>query len=340
MIQKEEIFVNESHWRNMTPIELEHFAWKIFQYYRENGFPYYDTSHESRSKEFEKLMSYDSTNLIDDEGVVKQTMHGLGLAWSYFPESFNVKCGNKISPLEAFNDDIIFMNIIRKRLKMGTYVSDSGIRKMIKMYSGVQGVSNFRPTAAAAIYNRYAPNGVVWDMSGGWGGRLLGAISGGVKEYYATEPSKHAFDGLHDLAEDFFPDFNYNIFKTGSETWIPEKNMFDLCFTSPPYFDLEKYSDEPSQSYIKYGTKKEWVDGFLYQTFENCYHGLKKDKYMLINIADPKSNGKISLEEETINTALKVGFTYNGFLKLQLSNPMSKNRSGAFKYEPIFKFKK
>lgn len=340
MINKEEIFVNESHWRNMSEVELNNFKMRIFQYYRENGFPYYDTSPESRMREFDKLKSYDFSNLIDEEGVVKQTMHGLGLAWSYFPESFNVKCGNKISPLEAFNNDEIFMKIIEKRLKMGTYMSDSGIRKMIKMYTGVQGVSNFRPTAAAAIYNRYAPNGVVWDMSGGWGGRLLGAIVGGVDTYIATEPSIKTFKGLVELATDFEGEMSHHIDTSGSENFKPDKNSLDLCFTSPPYFDLEKYSDEPTQSYIKYNNKQIWIDGFLCQTFENCYHSLKNGKYMLINIADPKGKGNVSLEEETINTALKVGFKYEGYLKLQLSNPMSKNRLGAFKYEPIFKFKK
>ena len=37
----------------------------------------------------------------------------------------------------------------------------------------------------------------------------------------------------------------------GSENFV-EKNNFDLCFTSPPYFDLERYSGEATQSYLKY----------------------------------------------------------------------------------------
>ena len=260
--------INEKFWRNMSEAQLENFAKEIFQYYRQKGFPYYPTDMESRQKDFNKLMAYDRTNMIESD-VVKQSMHALGLAWSYFPDSFNVRCGNKMTPYEAFMDDEVFMKVIQKRLKMGTYISDSGIRKMLKIFTGVQAVSNFRPTAAAAIYDTFAKNGVVWDMSGGWGGRLLGAIASGVKQYWATEPSEDAFNGLHDLAEDFAGDLDYNIFKTGSETWLPEKNMFDLCFTSPPYFDLEKYSNEPSQSYVRYPEKEIWIDGFLRMTFHN-----------------------------------------------------------------------
>lgn len=336
MINKEDVFVNEAHWRNMCANDLEYFIYLIFNYYRQEGFPYYSTDMEYRQKEFNKLVKYDRTNLFQDD-VVKQTMHGLGLAWSYFPHAFDVKCGDKTTPYEAFMNDDIFLKVIRKRLKMGTYMSDSGIRKMLKIFSGVQGVSNFRPTAAAAIYDTFAKNGVVWDMSGGWGGRLLGAITSGVKEYFATEPSELTFNGLHDLAEDFAGDMNYTIFKCGSESWLPEKNMFDLCFTSPPYFDLEKYADEPSQSYIKYNTKDNWIEGYLAETFKNCYYGLKSDGLMLINIANIK--GK-ELEKDMIKTAEKVGFKLVKKFFLALSNVNLKNKEKKFKYEPIYLFTK
>lgn len=336
MINKLDVFVNERHWRNMSDNELNDFANEIFNYYRQEGFPYYPTDKEYRENEFNKLIKYDRTNLFQDD-VVKQTMHGLGLAWSYFPHAFDVKCGDKITSYEAFMDDDIFLNVIRKRLKMGTYMSDSGIRKMLKIFSGVQGVSNFRPTAAAAIYDTFAKDGVVWDMSGGWGGRLLGAIASGVKEYFATEPSELTFNGLHDLAEDFAGNMNYTIFKCGSESWLPEKNMFDLCFTSPPYFDLEKYADEPSQSYVKYSTKDYWIEGYLAETFKNCYCGLKSDGLMLINIADIK--GK-ELENDMILTAKKIGFKLRKKFFLALSNVNLRNKEKKFKYEPIYLFTK
>ena len=328
--------INEVYWRNMSPDEQEDFVVLIFQYYRIYGFPYYPTDMESREKDFNKLMKYDRTTVFEND-VVKQTMHGLGLAWSYFPESFNVRCGNKMTPYEAFMDDEVFMKVIRKRLKMGTYISDSGIRKMLKIYTGVQGVSNFRPTAAAAIYDRFAKNGVVWDMSGGWGGRLLGAIASGVKAYYATEPNKHAFDGLHDLADDFAGDMDYQIFKCGSEAWQPEKNMFDLCFTSPPYFDLEKYSDEPTQSYKMFPDKDAWISGFLMKTFENCYRGLKDDGVMLINIADIKGN---ELEADMVLAAYGVGFKLRKKFYYALSNVNLRDKGKKFKYEPIYLFTK
>lgn len=336
MINKEEIFVNEKHWRGMNQFQLDLFAQKIFDYYMQVGFPYYSTDYGDRVRDFEKMKAYDRSKMFLND-IIKQSMHGLGLAWSYFPHAFDVKCGNKMTPYEAFMDDEIFMKIIHKRLKMGTYISDSGIRKMLKIYSGVQGVSNFRPTAAAAIYDRFAPNGVVWDMSGGWGGRMVGAIVSGVKEYTCTEPSRLTAKGLVELRDDFGGDTNINIIELGSEDYCPDKNSLDLCFTSPPYFDLEKYSNEESQSYVKFKTKKEWVEGFLIETFKNCHFGLKPNGFMLINLADIKGN---DLEADMINAARSVGFELVNEFKLALSNVNLRDKGTKFKYEPVYLFYK
>lgn len=318
----------------MTEIQLENFTQLIFNYYRQEGFPYYPTNIETREKEFRKLMGYDRSTLFEND-IIKQTMHGLGLAWSYFPHAFDIKCGNMMTPYEAFMNDEIFLNVIKKRLKMGTYISDSGIRKMLKIYTGVQAVSNFRPTAAATIYDAFAKKGVVWDMSGGWGGRLLGAVTSGVDTYIATEPSIETYKGLCNLANDFAGKIHYNIFKSGSEDFKPYKKTLDVCFTSPPYFDLEKYSDEPTQSYVRFNNKEAWIEGFLRKTFENCHYGLKDDGIMAINIADIRGN---ELEADMVKTAEQVGFKVVKKLKLALSNVNLRNKDRKFKYEPIFIF--
>lgn len=341
--------INEAYWRNMSENELENFANEIFLFYRENGFPYYPTDMETRQKDFYKLNKFVYTqkintfnNLFNNQNyIIKQTMHGLGLAWSYFPHSFNVKCNNRMTPYEAFMDDEIFIKVIRKRLKMGTYISDSGIRKMLKIYTNVQGVSNFRPTAAAYLYNMFGKGKTVWDMSGGWGGRLLGAIVADVDMYIATEPSIKTKKGLVQLANDFGGRMHSYITEVGSEDFKPTKNSLNFCFTSPPYFNVEKYADEPTQSYIKFNNKKAWVEGFLRPTFQNCYYGLKPFGYMLINIADGKGKENISLEDETIKIAKQCGFKYyKTQFKLSLSNINLRNKNKKYKFEPIFIFEK
>ena len=125
-------------------------------------FPYYPTDNVWRREEFKKFIQYQG-NLWDGK-TIKQTMHGLALLWSYMPHAFDVKCGNMNTPLQTFFNDK--GRIETKMKQLGHVDSPSGLRKVLKVMSGSQGVSNFRPTAAQAIYEKFLPDGgTTWDLS-------------------------------------------------------------------------------------------------------------------------------------------------------------------------------
>ena len=324
--------INKKYWKDFSIDELDSFVDDIFSSYREQGFPYFPTDTQFRHKEYQKLKNFCFGDIFDKENkVVKQSMHGLSLAWSYMSHSWGVQCNDMITPLQAFTDDELFRKVIKKRLKFGDNISDNGIRKMLKRYSGVQAVSNFRPTAAAYIYRHFSDGGVTWDMSAGFGGRLVGSSLVDC-HYIGTDPSIRSYNGLVNIRDDF--NINAEIHCIGSEDFIPDKNSLDLCFTSPPYFDTEKYSNESTQSYIKYDTKEKWINRYLCSTFKNCHYGLKPNKHMIINIANVKSFKDI--EQHMIDTARSVGFELVDEWKLALSSM----QKGGYKYEPIFIFKK
>lgn len=336
------LFINKKQWLKFSPEEMTQYQNEVFEYYAKKGFPFFPTNEAYRKKELIKLLSFDYHSVIKDK-IIRQTMHGLGLAWSFMPHSFEVKCGEMKTPLEIFNSDKDFKGVIAKRIKMGDNMSDNGIRKMIKMYSGAQGVSNFRPTAAAAIYNKFMKEGdVTWDMSSGFGGRLLGAILANVK-YIGTDPATKTFDGLCEMKNFLVKscgvkDDWIQLHNKGSEELVLTAECVDFCFTSPPYFNWEKYSNESSQSYIKYPTQTKWINGFLGKTFANCHYALKPNKYMVINIANTKDF--CDLEEQTVKVAEDNGFKLEDTMQLALSNPVFKNKKCAFKYEPVFVFKR
>ena len=307
-----------------------------------NEFPYYPTDDVWRREEFSKFIQYQG-NLWDDK-IIKQTMHGLALSWSYMPHAFDVQCGNMNTPLQTFLNDK--EKIKKKMEQLGHVDSPSGLRKALKVMTGSQGVSNFRPTAAQAIYEKFLPNGgTTWDMSGGYGGRLLGAIKTHIN-YIATEPAKETFDGLNQIANDWGQQSNLfgieqrlEIIQSGSEDYVPKVDSLDLCFTSPPYFDTEKYSNEETQSYKKFPKKVDWLEGFLRKTIQTCHRGLKRNRYLIINIANVSSFD--TLEEETGNIVLSEGFEYLDTFKLTLSKMPGKNlQADKFKYEPVFLFRK
>jgi hypothetical protein len=314
-----------------------------YAYVLSRGFPYYEYSLDEKKKELEKIKKYDLSKIISGD-VVRQTMHGLGLAWSYFPHAWSVKTRNMKTPFEVYEDKDLLKKAIERRLKRGGFpmlksdgsMTDSQIRKAIRSYSGVQAVSNFRPSAAAAIYQKYAGNGIVWDMSCGFGGRFLGAlVSGSVKFYYGTDPSTETFNGLQQMQNDFQCLGMYSLIqKRGSEDKFIFSQDIDLCFTSPPYFNTEKYSDEATQSYMAYDNVQDWNEKFLRKTIQNCYSCLKSTGHMIINVANVITHK--SLQDDTVRIAKEEGFELIETLKMQLSSLIK----GGFKYEPIFVFKK
>jgi hypothetical protein len=332
--------IPKSVWATLAEDEQQKFADEVFSYYKAKGFPIYDLSKSEQHKEYEKLFNYfmREGNTIIDGNLIRQTMHGLALAWSYMHHSWNVKIGTMLTPLEIYNNDALFMKAIQRRMIRGTYISDSGIRKALRTYTGTQAVSNFRPTAAAAIYRKYAGNqAVVWDMSCGYGGRLLGAmIAQNVIKYIGTDPAENTMLGLQTISSDFADDSNTSVklHMQGSEIPFLEPESIDFAFTSPPYFDTEKYSDEQTQSYMKFGSVESWNEGFLRSTIRNAYNALKHEKYMILNVANVKSHK--TLVEDTKRIALEEGFVWVEELQLSLS-AIAK---GGYKYEPVLVFKK
>ena len=317
----------------------------IFSYWRNHGFPHYKSNMGEREKELKLLANYDRSGMINSDNQIKQTMHGLGVAWNYFPHHWNVATKGRMTVLDVWNDDDLFKNAIARRLNRGGLAWDENgnphmtisiIRKALMACSPAQRVSNFRPTAAASIYDQYAGDGIVWDMSCGYGGRLLGAmVSGKVKKYIGTEPCKETFSGLEQMAEDWSMLFNTRVelHRVGSEDFTTDEEV-DLCFTSPPYFNTEIYSHEDSQSWKRYQTVEEWNSKFLAQTIANCWESLKEGGHMILNVANVKTHQ--TLEEDTIELATLQGFMYVKTLALTLSSI----NTGAFKYEPVFVFVK
>jgi hypothetical protein len=314
---------------------------KCFDYVLKRGFPYYEYSLEEKLQEIQSIKKYDLNKVIKDN-IVKQTMHGLGLCWSYFKHSWDIKSKNFKTPYEIWNDKSLLFKAIERRLKRGGFemlrddgsMTDSQIRKAIKTYSGVQAVSNFRPTAAAAIYKKFAGKGYVWDMSGGFGGRLLGSIiSDSVKKYIATDPSTKTIVGLKKMASELKNEnIEIEIVQSGSEHFVPNEKI-DLCFTSPPYFNTEEYAQEETQSFKAYPTIESWNNDFLRKTIVNCKKCLKPDGYFLLNIANVRTHP--TLEKDSVSISEQEGFKLIDIMHMQLSSLTS----GGHKFEPVFIFK-
>jgi len=335
---------------------------EVYSYWQARGFPYYATDKQYRESQFKTLQSTDFKGLLTQDKVIKPNQTGLSLAWSYMPHSFGIRCGKMKTPMEIYESEEHFKKGIKKLLTgsffgkfrpndlmpvmanlfddgLGAsaeskHKSESVMRSLLRRYTGTQCVSNFRPTAAACLYSHFAfPGAMVWDMSMGYGGRILGAIISDIN-YIGTDPAEKTFKGLQEIKKDFGKsERHYFLNKCGSEVFQPKEESLDFAFTSPPYFNWEQYGEEDGQSFKQYDGAEAWNNGFLRTTIQNAYRGLKKGKYMGLNVANIKSHK--TFEDDTVRIAVEEGFVHTDTYKLQLSS----QESGA-KYEPIFIFQK
>ena len=228
---------------------------------------------------------------------------------------------------------------------------------------------NFSPLTSRFIYEKFLTEHKqdqynIFDSCSGWGGRLLGSLCSNLTTHYiGTDPNSNNF-GCYERLGEFYNkhcegENTFEMFRCGSEVihknkqFQKYKGQLDICFTSPPYFDREVYSDDIEQSVHSYPNYYEWLDKFLNPTINTCYDYLKKNRYMIINISDIKiGNDFIPLEQDTISIALNNGFQYVGKIGMVMSrmiglkpkkvknNWFDENSMKDYKCEPILVFQK
>jgi hypothetical protein len=164
-------------------------------------------------------------------------------------------------------------------------------------------------------------------------------------DYVGVDPNTETVDNLRYLDELIqatggpASEINQSV----SEEFVPEN--IDCAFSSPPYFNLEKYSDEPTQCMNRYSTMDEWFEGYVVPTMQNIHTGLNKDGVFATNIADYKSYGnkEYFVVDRWIETAEKLGFKHTETIKMMLNTRpgVGNNKlEGREKFEGVYVFTK
>lgn len=151
--------------------------------------------------------------------------------------------------------------------------------------------TNFPIKTVDQVLSRFNVNNNWYDMSCGWGNRLLSALKNNVN-YFGTDPNYLLVDRLNQMAYDYkstcgnYSTSTVDIKAQGSEIFVPEwENKMGLCFTSPPYFYLEDYQIG-NQSYKEGTSYDSWLENFIRPTIQNCNKYLIDNGYMGINVKD------------------------------------------------------
>ena len=151
------------------------------------------------------------------------------------------------------------------------------------------------------------------------------------------------------LKENKLTTAKYLLFCQGSEKYIPKlRKQFDLSFTSPPYFNLEKYSEDDCLSTKNYDNYSLWLTDFVEPTIQNTYEYLKIGGYAMINIKNLTRGGKEPLYDDWFNAFSKIdGFRFVETFEMNIQSKKnytmntnySPDRYKGFK-EPIMVFQK
>ena len=179
------------------------------------------------------------------------------------------------------------------KIDKGTLRTMLGLRKYI--------CSQFKPNAAKALYDYFDVKNVL-DFSAGWGDRLAGFYASLNTELYVgldprveNHPIYHKqaqyYDKLLTMFENekkvFFhdspaEDFDYSEYN----------DTFDIVFTSPPYFNVERYSYDDTQSWVRYKTINDWNKDYLHKAIEKMWPSIRSGGKLCVNISDVNASSK------------------------------------------------
>ena len=250
----------------------------------------------------EIFKKYTTEELLKDIQSYQNGNGNLNKVLCHFFKEPMYKCAGKkanLTPYDALSDDEIvdkILTYIRSKPNFFTNKNEvANVESALRnSFSWCRKVANFPPKEARNIYFRYYDiNGSkinCLDTSMGFGSRMSAVLLSG-HNYCGFDPNIILFRQLKKY-KNFLIDNHIlssaqkcGLYKHGSEKYDAElENLFDVSFTSPPYFNLEKYYDDDSASSINYHDYKKWVNDFVIPTVDNTCAYLKVGGYAMINI--------------------------------------------------------
>ena len=278
-----------------------------------------------------KVIDYDTSKLRHEDCIGFNTV-GNDFLISHFDNFLTARAKNKKSIKEIFEDKSAMTEIMREILESEDRPNGKILLRKMARYRGNKAVSGFMPCVAKAIFDKYCKDGSsVLDFCAGYGGRLFGAWSSNkVKSYTGIEVNFNTYNNILNLHNNLrlWTDVSKDVTIYNQNSidgmMIFADKCFDVCFTSPPYFNAEEYDDNINQSCRKYDMYGGWFKEWLIPSINSA---IRVSKKTIINIAN---TGAYKIADD-----LEKYFKNNGinFVKDFIRLP---KMGGGFKYEPMF----
>ena len=304
---------------NLSDEEFENILPIFAQELENNGFIYNSSTLEELKKDWKSLCNkktqnittINTNNIIETNAIESNTCIvipatctiGMKIIKEFMPHFYNVKNYKGTSVLSLWKKEYLEKAIRFNRKYHSTpYVSE--IIRSILFTNGLGKITIYRPLMAKTIINYFQVKSVL-DVCTGWGGRMLGTISENI-HYTGIEPCIQTYQGLCNI-RDTLSLQNVELINDTAENILAnmsDDKIFDMALTSPPYYNLEIYSDELNQS-LQYGSYEKWIELFL----EPIICGvIKRVKYSCWSVKNFKTDKKYNLLNDVINIHEKYGW--------------------------------
>lgn len=155
----------------------------------------------------------------------------------------------------------------------------------------ISAINIFRPLVAVEVYAKYKPS-VVLDPCAGWGGRAVGAAVFENVQYFGIDinhslqiPYQNMCAFLNSMCNSkstlgLIPRIRMTIADAVTYDYSQIEPKYDMVFTSPPYYFIEKYSHNS----VYNNSKDEMDKQFYVPLFSNTFLHLLPGGCMALNV--------------------------------------------------------
>lgn len=305
-------------------------------------------------------------------GVIDKS-HTYNIVSNYFQQENRMKCGSNLvdSPYNIWHDKRKLEQMNWHFWRLGALgssdINDSTFRSAFRI--GTYTATQFKPSVAKALYEKHDAR-VVLDTSCGWGDRLAGFYATTCTQtYVGCDPNPDVFETYKKQCIEYETLLGskfqivekdkyfcckgiktVEIYNLPSEdmNWNQYKNYFDFYFTSPPYYETERYATDhaSTQSWSRYPDFHTWKNNFFFKVNRLIWDTLKDDAFMMINIIEPRiHNGtRLNLCDDMVEDMLShPNANYLGKIGMRMQarpHAIVDTEKNSVFIEPIWVFRK
>lgn len=261
--------------RNLSDVEFENLLPSLAKELAATDY-HYNYSEQELRQDWEKLKSYSKTDPI----TAAQSRPGMKLCEHFFPNFFDIVSPKGDGFKNHWNEKDLQKVIKWNRTSHSTpYLSE--MRRGVNFCYGLTKNTMYRPHLAKTICKYYNTK-VLLDPCCGWGGRLLGTVAAGA-HYIGFEPNTETYNNLIKLVQFLGIEDKVTLYNQPAELMDINSLEYDTVLTSPPYYNLEIYCNEETQSENKYSSYNDWLNNWLKPLIDLTS---QKAKVICWNVAD------------------------------------------------------